>query len=168
MKYGFNLFSMSDCAVFFPMQINFTFLLILELRFLRKYLTWPHNFLLQISRSFFLFFSTICFFYAISVISLAKALTLTFVAPIIVTILSALLLKEKVGIHRWLAVFVGFIGALIVIQPGFIKINFASLSPALTFFSMEFFLLFRVSRSESISSVSITSISFIGSILLFT
>ena len=96
--------------------------------FLRKYLIWPHNFLLQLSRSIFLFLSTICFFYSISVISLAKALTLAFVAPIFVTILSALLLKEKVGIHRWCAVFVGFIGALIIIQPGIIKINLASIA----------------------------------------
>lgn len=96
--------------------------------FFRKYLTWPHNFLLQMIRSIFLFLSTICFFYSISVISLAKALTLAFVAPIFVTILSALLLKEKVGIHRWAAVFVGFIGALIIIQPGIIKINLASIA----------------------------------------
>ena len=96
--------------------------------FLRKYLIWPHNLLLQLSRSIFLFLSTICFFYSISVISLAKALTLAFVAPIFVTILSALLLKEKVGIHRWCAVFVGFIGALIIIQPGIIKINLASIA----------------------------------------
>ena len=96
--------------------------------FFRRYLTWPQNFLLQMSRSIFLFLSTICFFYAISVISLAKSLTLAFVAPIFVTILSALLLKEKVGIHRWGAVFVGFIGALIIIQPGIIKINLASIA----------------------------------------
>ena len=56
----------------------------------------------------FLFLSTICFFYSISVISLAKALTLAFVSPIFVTILSAFLLKEKVGFHRWFAVFVGY------------------------------------------------------------
>ena len=96
--------------------------------FLRKYLTWPQSFLLQLSRSIFLFFSTICFFYSISVISLAKALTLAFVAPIFVTILSALLLKEKVGFHRWSAVFAGFIGVLIIIQPGIININLASLA----------------------------------------
>ena len=96
--------------------------------FLRKYLTWPHSFLLQLSRSIFLFFSTICFFYSISVISLAKALTLAFVAPIFVTILSVLLLKEKVGLHRWFAVFAGFIGVLIIIQPGIININLASLA----------------------------------------
>ena len=83
--------------------------------FFRKYLVWPKNLLLQLSRSIFLFLSTVLFFYSISVISMAKALTLAFVAPIIVTILSALILKEKVGIHRWSAVILGFIGALIVI-----------------------------------------------------
>ena len=48
--------------------------------------------------------------------SASKALALAFVSPIIVTILSALLLQEKVGLHRWLAVLAGFIGALICIS----------------------------------------------------
>ena len=109
--------------------------------FLRKYFTWPHNFLLQISRSIFLFLSTICFFYSISIISLAKALTLSFVAPIFVTILSAILLKEKVGIHRWSAVFLGFIGVIIIIQPGIIKINLASLASLLTGISYAFYII---------------------------
>ena len=68
------------------------------------------------------------FFYAISIISLAQALTLAFVSPIIVTILSIFYLKEKVGIHRWSAVIIGFIGVLIIIRPGFLEINFASIS----------------------------------------
>ena len=68
------------------------------------------------------------FFYAISIISLAQALTLAFVSPIIVTILSIFYLKEKVGIHRWSAVIIGFIGVLIIIRPGFLDINFASIS----------------------------------------
>ena len=48
--------------------------------------------------------------------------------PIIVTILSIFYLKEKVGIHRWTAVIIGFIGVLIIIRPGFLEINFASIS----------------------------------------
>ena len=68
------------------------------------------------------------FFYAISIISLAQALTLAFISPIIVTILSIFYLKEKVGIHRWSAVIIGFIGVLIIIRPGFLEINFASIS----------------------------------------
>jgi len=122
---------------FFMVLISFPLIFI----FLRRYLTWPHNILLQLSRSIFLFLSTVLFFYAISVISMAKALTLAFVAPIIVTILSSLLLKEKVGFHRWCAVVVGFIGALIVIQPGFIEMNFAALAGLGTGISYAFYII---------------------------
>ena len=57
---------------------------------------------------FFISFNYL-FFYAISLISLAEALTLAFVSPIIVTILSIFYLGEKVGIHRWVAVIIGFL-----------------------------------------------------------
>jgi len=96
--------------------------------FFRKYFVKPKNIYFQFVRSMFLFLSTVLFFYAISVISMAEALALAFVYPIIVTILSSLLLNENVGIHRWLAVVVGFVGALIIIQPGFIKVNLATIA----------------------------------------
>ena len=96
--------------------------------FFKQNFVKPKNISIQFLRSIFLFLSTVFFFYAISIISMAKALALAFVSPLIVTLLSSLLLKEKVGVHRWTAVFVGFIGALIIIQPGFIKINLATLA----------------------------------------
>lgn len=49
---------------------------------------------------------------------LAEATVLLFTVPIFATILSALILKERVGIHRWSAVVLGFVGVLIVVQPG--------------------------------------------------
>ena len=51
---------------------------------------------------------------------MAKALTLAFVAPLITTALSPIFLGEKVGLKRWSAVIIGFVGSLIVIRPGFI------------------------------------------------
>ena len=75
-----------------------------------------------------LFFLLYLFFYSISVISLAKALTLAFIAPLIVTILSPLVLGENVGPRRWVAVITGFIGSLIVLRPGFVEINLASVA----------------------------------------
>ena len=96
--------------------------------FFNKSLTKSKNFKIQLSRSLFLFVGTILFFFSISVISLTEAITLHFVSPIIVTFLSAFLLKEKVGVRRWLAVGLGFIGALIVIRPGFSEINFATIA----------------------------------------
>ena len=96
--------------------------------FFRKNLVWSKNPKLQIFRGLILLSANILFFYSISVISLAKALTLAFIHPLIVTALSPLFLKEKVGIKRWFAVLIGFIGVLIVIRPGFIELNLPSLA----------------------------------------
>ena len=89
------------------------FTLSLMLIFYRETLVWSKNPKLQLIRGFVLAFSTLCFFYAISIISLPKALTLAFVAPITCTAFSPIFLNEKVGIRRWSAVIVGFLGALI-------------------------------------------------------
>lgn len=72
----------------------------------------------QILRGGLLLGSTVLFFAAIRTLPLADALALVFVYPFIVTALSPLLLGESVGIRRWSAVLVGFVGALIVIRPG--------------------------------------------------
>ena len=106
----------------------FTVFLVLPLMllFFKKELKWSENPKLQFYRGLTLFFANICFFYSISVISMAKALTLAFVAPLITTVLSPFFLGEKVGFRRWSAVIVGFIGILVVIRPGLIEFNFAS------------------------------------------
>ena len=96
--------------------------------FFRKNLTWTTQPKLQIFRGLTLFFANILFFYSISIISMAKALTLAFVAPLITTALSPIFLNEKVGFRRWSAVIVGFVGSLIVIRPGFIEFNLASIA----------------------------------------
>ena len=102
--------------------------LVITFLFFRQYLKWPSNFQIQLIRSLFLFLSTILFFYAISIISLAEALTLAFVSPMIVTLLSVIILKEEVGFRRWSAVVVGFIGVLFVIRPGFNEVNLATIT----------------------------------------
>ena len=96
--------------------------------FFRKHLRFPKGIKIQVLRSLFLFLSTIFFFYAISVISLAEALTLAFISPIIATILSFFILKESVGPRRWIAVIMGFIGVLFVIRPGFAEVNMATVA----------------------------------------
>ena len=96
--------------------------------FFKKNLIWTTQPKLQIFRGLTLFFANVLFFYSISVISMAKALTLAFVAPLITTALSPIFLEEKVGFRRWSAVIVGFIGSLIVIRPGFIDFNLASIA----------------------------------------
>jgi len=96
--------------------------------FFRKNLKWSENPKLQILRGMTLLLANVCFFYSISVISMAKALTLAFIAPLVTTALSPIILGEKVGIKRWSAVIVGFLGSLVVIRPGLIEINLATIS----------------------------------------
>lgn len=96
--------------------------------FFNKHLKWPNNIKIQLTRSLFLFLSTVFFFYAISIISLAEALALAFVSPMIVTLLSAIILKENVGVRRWSAVIIGFVGVLFVVRPGFNEINLATVT----------------------------------------
>ena len=96
--------------------------------FFRRNLTWSTQPKLQIFRGLTLFCANVLFFYSISIISMAKALTLAFVAPLITTALSPIFLGEKVGFRRWSAVIIGFIGSLIVIRPGFIEFNSASIA----------------------------------------
>jgi len=96
--------------------------------FFKKNLVWSQNIKLQIFRGLTLLSANICFFYSISVISMAKALTLAFVAPLVTTAISPFFLNEKVGIRRWSAVLIGFIGSLVVIRPGFLEFNLATIA----------------------------------------
>jgi drug/metabolite transporter (DMT)-like permease len=74
---------------------------------------------LQILRSLFLLGSSLVFLYSLQVMRQVDATSIGRVGPLMVTALSVWLLKEKVGLKRWIAVFVGFAGALVIIRPGF-------------------------------------------------
>jgi drug/metabolite transporter (DMT)-like permease len=74
---------------------------------------------LQLARSSLQLVSNSCFFFAIPLIPLAEAQTISFVTPFIICGLAMLMLGERVGPRRWTAIAIGFVGALIVIRPGF-------------------------------------------------
>jgi drug/metabolite transporter (DMT)-like permease len=71
----------------------------------------------------------IALFYGLRELPLADVVSLTFGGPIFVTIASIFFLYEKVGIKRWSAVFLGFIGMLLIIQPAFVDLNYYYISP---------------------------------------
>ena len=121
---GLPFFQITWARYFFTVILVFPFMLL----FFKDQLKWTENPKLQFYRGLTLFFANICFFYSISIISMAKALTLAFVAPLITTVLSPYFLGEKVGIRRWSAVVIGFLGILVVIRPGLIEFNLASIS----------------------------------------
>lgn len=64
------------------------------------------------------FTSMLCIFTAFRMMPLADAVAIQFASPLFLTVLSIFLLGERVGIHRWSAVLVGFAGVLIMVQPG--------------------------------------------------
>ena len=117
--------------------------------FYNKNLTWSEKPKLQILRGIILLIANICFFYSISIISLAKALTLAFVAPLIVTALSPVFLDERVGVKRWTAVIIGFIGSLVVIRPGILEVNLASFAALGTGVMYGFYLIITRKLSTS-------------------
>ena len=79
---------------------------------------------LHLIRTLFGLLAMASLYYAVAVKALADVIALTFLIPIFVTIASGVVLRENVGLHRWLATFVGFAGALIIIRPGVITFDF--------------------------------------------
>jgi len=69
-------------------------------------------------RGFLVAFAQICFYLSLGHLAFATASTLTFATPLFVTALTAVLLREFVGLWRWLAVAVGFAGIVLVVRPG--------------------------------------------------
>ncbi len=77
----------------------------------------------HLARAVLLFGATFLFFQALKHLPIADALAIFFVNPLVIVILSALVLGERVGPRRWAAVGVGFIGTLIIIRPGLVDVN---------------------------------------------
>ena len=76
------------------------------------------------------FFFGFSFFYiSLTYMSLAMANALFFSSPFFISILAILFLGEKVGIRRWLAIIVGFIGVYIVLNPNFENFDYTKLAP---------------------------------------
>jgi drug/metabolite transporter (DMT)-like permease len=83
----------------------------------------PRDPRLNMLRAGFILISTAMFFGALRFQGIAETLSIYFVQPLIITMLAPFILGEHVGIRRWLAVLVGFIGVLIIIRPGLQSLN---------------------------------------------
>lgn len=134
---------------------------------------------LHVSRSCSLFLMTFCFFYSLSILPIADATAIVYVAPIIIVILSPFLLKEKMDILKWLSVSIGFIGMLVVLKPVSVydmildfSFNFEYLSAILAaIFASLFFALYQIgSRALALAGEKpITGVVYSGLIgVLFT
>ena len=99
-----------------------------------------------------------CFFYAYSRMPLADVVAISFAAPVFVVALSVPLLGERVGPRRWAAVLIGFVGVMIMLQPGPGLLRSISLVPLLgtVFFALAMIVLRKLGRTETSASVAFT------------
>ena len=96
---------------------------------------------LQVLRALFLLGATANMYWALSHMPLGDATAIMFMSPLIITALSVPVLKEKVGIRRWLAVIVGFGGILLIAQPGSDSMNAYAIFPFFTAISVSCYML---------------------------
>ena len=125
--------------------------------------------------SFFrgLAFLSMNIFIFISVINLefATAMVLTFSSPFFIVILSIIFLKDKVGIYRWSAIFIGFFGVVLIVQPGSDIFSFYSIFPILTAiaWALSVIILKFIPDGHSTAKIQLYTLIFnvIGGVVLF-
>ncbi len=94
---------------------------------------------------------------ALRELPLAVVVSLSYAAPLFITVLSIFLLSEKVGVFRWLAVLIGFIGVIIIAEPGFKGMNYLYFLPLIFCIGMAFVTITirKLSTTEPIWLISI-------------
>ena len=125
-------------SIFQLMFVKYTFvflLSILEARRTKKINFYKtNNFKLQIVRSLLSILESASFVLSFKYLSLANAHSIGALAPIIIVVLSVFFLNEKVSIKTWVAIFIGFIGVLIIIRPASDVFSLKSFIPLLAAF----------------------------------
>ncbi len=111
-------------VVFFRNLAGFAFMLPWLLRNGLRVLRTDHH-RLYLGRSFVGLFAMLTWFSALSLMPLAEATALGFTAPLFATVAAVLILGELVRARRWTATIIGFLGAMIVVRPGFAEVGLA-------------------------------------------
>jgi uncharacterized membrane protein len=93
---------------------------------------------LHVLRALFNIVAMLAFFYAVSVAPLSEVTALGFSSPIFATVLAALVLGEVVRPRRWAAIAIGFVGALIILRPGFASIGLGQMLALLSALAGDF------------------------------
>ncbi len=99
----------------------------------------------------------LCFFQALSMAPLTEVTALAFTAPIFATVFAVLILGERVGGRRWMAIGIGFAGAFVVLRPGFASIDLGQVLTLVASVLWAFVLLIIKTLSRTEASVTITA-----------
>ena len=110
--------------------------------------------LLHILGGFCLVAANLSFFSGLATIPLADCSAIFFVAPLIITALSALFLKERVGFRRWTALTVGMAGVLLIVKPGSIDFEWTILLPLIA--ALAYSIKNIITRNMGLSEAAVT------------
>jgi len=122
--------------------------------------------LLTFTRVILFFFGFSSFYVSLTVLPLGTATALFFVTPFLITIFAHFFLKEEIGLRRWSAVVVGFIGVYITLNPDFSNFNYLSLLPILCAlcYSLSMIIIKKTSDKDSVYTQTFTF--YIGAIII--
>ena len=123
--------------------------------------------ILHIKRCLAGLIAIVSIFVALRNLPLATVVSISFASPIFTTIFSIFLLNEKVGFYRWLAVFVGFIGIIIISEPGFSSLNIYYIYPIIFCLGLSYVAI-AIRKLSSTEPVWLISFFFSFSILIFS
>ena len=122
--------------------------------------------LLTFTRVILFFFGFSSFYVSLTVLPLGTATALFFVTPFLITIFAHFFLKEEIGLRRWSAVVVGFIGVYVTLNPDFSNFNYLSLLPILCAlcYSLSMIIIKKTSDKDSVYTQTFTF--YIGAIII--
>ena len=151
MKYIYN--SVSLYEVYIIRTVVSFILVIIFLKILKKPIVFKTHYpLLTLCRVILFFFGFSSFYVSLTIMPLATATALFFVTPFLITIFAKFILKDQIGLRRWIAVIVGFIGVYIILNPNFDDFDYFSLTPILCAFcySLSMIIIKKTSEKDNV------------------
>jgi len=157
MKYIYSFVSLYEVYLIRTL-VSFGLILIF-LKLKKKNIVFKTQYpLLTFCRVILFFFGFSSFYISLTVLPLGFATALFFVTPFLITIFAHFFLKEEIGIRRWSAIVVGFIGVYITLNPDFSNFNYLSLLPILCAFcySLSMIIIKKTSEKDSVYTQTFT------------
>jgi len=165
MKHIYNFVSLYE--VYLTRTIISFVLILIFLILTKKPIVFKSKYpFLTFLRVILFFFGFSSFYISLTVLPLGTATALFFVTPFLITIFAHFFLKEEIGIRRWSAVVVGFIGVYVTLNPDFSNFNYLSLLPIFCAFcySLSMIIIKKTSDKDSVYTQTFTF--YIGAIIL--
>ena len=132
-KYIYN--SVSLYEVYLIRTLTSFLIIVFYLKLTNKPIIFSTHYpLLTLVRVTLFFFGFSSFYISLTIMPLATATALFFASPFLITIFAIFFLKEEVGLRRWTAVIIGFIGVYVILNPDFNNFDYLSLTPVFTAF----------------------------------